>query len=129
VLLSSIEDSLQTKVYEKGINFDQRKSPIIWKKGEVIGSGSFGTVNYCTYVDEEVCWISYICVQVFLARNDITGELMVVKEIFIGEETESDVLSLLEEVNLLKSLEHENIVKYMGSSYDKEAKKIHIFTV
>ncbi|GLE04455.1 hypothetical protein PINS_up013397 [Pythium insidiosum] len=79
-----------------------------WKKGEVLGSGSYGTV--------------------YLARNERTGALMAAKEILIAEETEADVRSASREVELLRSLRHENVVKYLGSHVDPDAKKLYIFT-
>ncbi|KAJ0403101.1 hypothetical protein ATCC90586_001279 [Pythium insidiosum] len=79
-----------------------------WKKGEVLGSGSYGTV--------------------YLARNERSGALMAAKEILVAEETEADVRSASREVELLRSLRHENVVKYLGSHVDAEAKKLYIFT-
>ncbi|KAK1935056.1 Mitogen-activated protein kinase kinase kinase 2 [Phytophthora citrophthora] len=79
-----------------------------WKKGSSIGAGSYGTV--------------------FLARDEDTGCLMAVKEILISEETETAVREATREVELLRSLKHENIVKYLGCHVDTKAQTLSIFT-
>ncbi|CAI5756584.1 unnamed protein product [Candida verbasci] len=72
--------------------------PDNWLKGTKIGSGSFGTV--------------------YLGMNPFTGELMAVKQInLIGDETDfSKYEEQQREMQLLKELNHENIVRYFGSS-------------
>ncbi|KAG5460960.1 MAG: hypothetical protein BJ554DRAFT_6927, partial [Olpidium bornovanus] len=74
-----------------------------WIKGEVIGKGSFGTV----------------C----LGMNPRSGELLAVKQVELPSETRlaanddrkrSMLQALQREINLLKNMEHENIVRYMG---------------
>ncbi|KAH7492527.1 hypothetical protein KRP22_001920 [Phytophthora ramorum] len=79
-----------------------------WKKGASIGVGSYGTV--------------------FLARDEDTGSLMAVKEILISEETDSAIREATREVDLLRSLKHENIVKYLGCHVDNKAQTLSIFT-
>ncbi|KAL3666118.1 hypothetical protein V7S43_008908 [Phytophthora oleae] len=79
-----------------------------WKKGSSIGAGSYGTV--------------------FLARDEDTGCLMAVKEIQISEETETAIREATREVELLRSLKHENIVKYLGCHVDNKAQTLSIFT-
>ncbi|KAE8901444.1 hypothetical protein PF005_g11845 [Phytophthora fragariae] len=79
-----------------------------WKKGASIGAGSYGTV--------------------YLARDEDTGCLMAVKEILISEETDSAIREATREVELLRSLKHENIVKYLGCHVDNLAQTLSIFT-
>ncbi|KAG6974493.1 hypothetical protein JG688_00003050 [Phytophthora aleatoria] len=79
-----------------------------WKKGASIGAGSYGTV--------------------FLARDEDTGCLMAVKEIPILEETDYAIREATREVELLRGLKHENIVKYLGCHVDNRAQKLSIFT-
>lgn len=67
--------------------------------------------------------------QVYLARDERTGSLMAVKEILIAEENDLDISTATKEVDLLRSLRDENIVKYLGSYVDNDAKKLFIFTV
>ena len=82
--------------------------PENWLKGARIGSGSFGTV--------------------YLGMNPFTGELMAVKQIPLVNEngnnsdTENIQNSMQEqqrEMMLLKELNHENIVRYFGSTTDE----------
>ncbi|OQR90442.1 mitogen-activated protein kinase kinase kinase [Thraustotheca clavata] len=90
-----------------GINL---KYPSIfpWKKGEMLGTGSFGAV--------------------YLARNEYTGDLMAVKEISYSEEAGDEVVAIQQEVFVLRSLDHPNIVKYLGSEYNEQSKTLYIFT-
>ncbi|KAH9101548.1 hypothetical protein LEN26_009642 [Aphanomyces euteiches] len=82
--------------------------PLQWKRGELLGSGSFGSV--------------------YLARNEATGDLMAVKEIPCVEETVGDIAAFQNEVKLMRSLSHPNIVTYMGSEYDTASNMLYIFT-
>ncbi|TYZ64318.1 hypothetical protein PybrP1_007535 [[Pythium] brassicae (nom. inval.)] len=79
-----------------------------WRKGDSIGSGSYGTV--------------------YLARDERTGGLMAVKEILIEDENDADISSATKEVDLLRSLRDDHVVRYIGSYVDLEAKKLFIFT-
>lgn len=89
----------------------EQSGPSRWIKGTVIGSGSFGTV--------------------YLGMNSITGELMAVKqvELLSDKETEQRKMSMIDalqrEMNLLRDLQHENIVQYLGSN--SEEKFLNIF--
>ncbi|CAK4397407.1 unnamed protein product [Aphanomyces euteiches] len=83
--------------------------PLQWKRGELLGSGSFGSV--------------------YLARNEATGDLMAVKEIPCVEETVGDIAAFQNEVKLMRSLSHPNIVTYMGSEYDTASNMLYIFTM
>lgn len=78
-----------------------------WHKGALIGAGSFG--------------------HVFLGMNASTGMLMAVKQVVIppagsnADRRRQEMLESLEsEIELLKTLEHPNIVQYLGSSSDGE---------
>ncbi|RUS15096.1 hypothetical protein BC937DRAFT_92907 [Endogone sp. FLAS-F59071] len=82
-------------------------APIIkWMKGSLIGRGTFGDV--------------------YLGLNPMTGELMAVKQVelpVVNSATEdrkqSMVDALQREIALLKVLQHENIVQYLGSQSDE----------
>jgi len=65
---------------------------------------------------------------VYLARDEDTGSLMAVKELVISEETDTAIREATREVELLRSLKHENIVKYLGYHVDSEAQTLSIFT-
>lgn len=92
---------------------DQEKmGPSRWIKGTLIGSGSFGTV--------------------YLGMNSITGELMAVKQVELArgnKETEQRKQAMLDamerEMNLLRDMQHENIVQYLGSN--SEGNFLNIF--
>ncbi|TFK42548.1 hypothetical protein BDQ12DRAFT_281513 [Crucibulum laeve] len=78
-----------------------------WIKGALIGAGSFG--------------------KVYLGMDASNGLLMAVKQVELpsgsgpNEERKKSMLSALErEIELLKNLQHENIVQYLYSSIDEE---------
>jgi mitogen-activated protein kinase kinase kinase len=88
----------------KGDSWDNVK----WMQGALIGQGSFGSV--------------------FLALHAVTGELMAVKQVEVPSNSnstldrkkESMVAALKREIDLLRDLQHENIVQYLGSNSDDE---------
>lgn len=88
----------------KGDSFDG----VNWMQGTLIGQGSFGSV--------------------FLALHAVTGELMAVKQVEVpsnsnsnlDKKKESMVAALKREIDLLRDLQHENIVQYLGSNSDEE---------
>jgi len=75
----------------------QEPQQIRWKKGELLGVGSFG--------------------KVFLGLNLDTGELMAVKVIPIPEEEHAE--ELIREISLMKVLFNEHIVRYIGTERDE----------
>ena len=88
----------------KGDSWDNVK----WMQGALIGQGSFGSV--------------------FLALHSVTGELMAVKQVEVPSNSnstmdkrkESMVAALKREIDLLRDLQHPNIVQYLGSNSDAE---------
>jgi len=85
------------------------KGPSVWHKGAKIGQGSYGSV--------------------FLGLDGLTGELMAVKEVDLPTSSEDSrnkmVVALKREMDLLRELHHENIVRYLGTASD--SKKMYIF--
>jgi serine/threonine protein kinase len=78
------------------------ETTIKWIKGALIGAGSFG--------------------QVYLGMDAATGLLMAVKQVSlptgsgVNQERKKAMLSALErEIELLRELQHENIVQYHGA--------------
>eukprot|EP01062_Namystynia_karyoxenos_P037519 TRINITY_DN27315_c0_g1_i2.p1 TRINITY_DN27315_c0_g1~~TRINITY_DN27315_c0_g1_i2.p1 ORF type:complete len:905 (+),score=136.75 TRINITY_DN27315_c0_g1_i2:160-2874(+) len=91
---------------------DHREGTVHWKKGVQLGKGAFGEVH--------------------LGLNEVTGELMAVKAINFGVDADSQgrMHELQQEVNLMKSLEHPNIVQYYFSQAERtqyDAVEVHIF--
>ena len=88
----------------KGESWDNVK----WMQGALIGQGSFGSV--------------------YLALHAVTGELMAVKQVEVPSNSNSNldkkksnmVAALKREIDLLRDLQHENIVQYLGSNSDDE---------
>ncbi|KAL8971516.1 MAG: hypothetical protein Q9183_001018 [Haloplaca sp. 2 TL-2023] len=87
----------------KGESWDNEK----WMKGALIGQGSFGSV--------------------YLALHAVTGELMAVKQVevpstsisTVDKKKENMINALRREIDLLRDLQHENIVQYLGSNIDE----------
>lgn len=78
--------------------------PKNWTKGELIGQGAFGSV--------------------YLGMDNDSGQLMAVKQVTItpsqgttpvAKRLAEHILSLEEEVHLLQSFHHPNIVRYLGT--------------
>ncbi|XP_013411766.1 ankyrin repeat domain-containing protein 12, partial [Lingula anatina] len=78
-----------------------------WKKGNVLGKGAFGTV-WCGLTD--------------------VGELIAVKQINLNvhdmDKAEKEYEKIQEEVDLLKTLKHKNIVGYLGTSLEDDTVNI-----
>ncbi|CAH2449721.1 Signal transducing MEK kinase [Komagataella phaffii CBS 7435] len=91
----------------KQLSIEEERGPQSWLKGARIGAGSFGTV--------------------FLGINSFTGELMAVKQVelptarSVNDAHGQNMLeSLKQEISLLRELDHENVVRCIGSSIDDE---------
>nr|XP_033800849.1 mitogen-activated protein kinase kinase kinase 19 isoform X2 [Geotrypetes seraphini] len=74
------------------------EDPIMWTKGEILGKGAYGTV-YCGLTSQ--------------------GKLIAAKQVNLDTSdqasTEKEYKKLQEEVDLLKTLKHVNIVGYLGT--------------
>ncbi|NXG74180.1 M3K19 kinase, partial [Baryphthengus martii] len=74
------------------------KDPVMWTRGEVLGKGAYGTV-YCGLTSH--------------------GQLIAVKQVILDTSdqptTEKEYQKFHEEVDLLKTLKHVNIVTYLGT--------------
>ena len=82
-----------------------------WTLGSRIGEGSFGVVH--------------------VGMNNLTGKLMAVKSMNIPSSSSSTSRQLMDdlrlEIDLMKSFEHPNIVRYIGCEMDKKKQVLHIF--
>ena len=76
-----------------------------WKRGEAIGKGSFG--------------------EVYKAMND-KGKLFAVKQLNMAGK-QHEVEDLLREIEMMKELEHPNIVAYVGACVDEDKGLVYIF--
>ncbi|XP_050375738.1 mitogen-activated protein kinase kinase kinase 1-like isoform X2 [Argentina anserina] len=78
-----------------------------WQRGQLLGSGSYGTV-YEGFTDD--------------------GFFFAVKEVSLldqGSQGKQSLLQLEQEIHLLSQFEHDNIVQYLGT--DKDESKLYIF--
>ncbi|GMH60327.1 hypothetical protein TrST_g5641 [Triparma strigata] len=78
-----------------------------WRKGQKIGSGSFGTV--------------------YLGMNEASGTLMAIKTMNIANAEQSDIEDLQQEIDVMRILSHPNIVRYFGAELDDEEGSLNIF--
>lgn len=72
-------------------------SPLQWRKGEVIGEGTFG--------------------KVFKGLNEKTGELLAIKQLCTIDGSDKDIILLEKEINIMWNLSHEYIVRYAITTY------------
>ena len=70
-----------------------------YQLGEVIGRGAFGFVHR--------------------ALNVKTGDFVAVKKYEMAEVPEKELQQIVEEANLMKSLDHENVVQFYGATRDE----------
>ena len=75
-----------------------------WKKGQMVGEGSFG--------------------RVYKGINDSTGELIAVKQFCLLDGSDNEIDSFRREIETMESLEHKNIVRYLGT--DRTDKNLYI---
>lgn len=68
---------------------------IRWQRGQILGQGAYGTV--------------------YLGLNLDTGELMAIKQLDTNQLSRKEMMALENEVNMMRGLYHENIVRYLGT--------------
>jgi hypothetical protein len=79
-----------------------------WKKGQLLGTGSFG--------------------QVYQGLNLDTGAMLAVKVLTVPSSGRQDILEEIhQEIELMSSLSHANIVQYLGAEVDVRARELFIF--
>ncbi|XP_034594583.1 mitogen-activated protein kinase kinase kinase 3 isoform X4 [Setaria viridis] len=80
-----------------------------WKKGKLLGSGTFG--------------------QVYLGFNSESGKFCAIKEVQVildDPKSKERLRQLNQEVDILRQLSHQNIVQYYGSELTDEALSIYL---
>jgi len=104
-MIEDVEVTGDDEEEHKAVTSNGGKRAIKWIKGALIGAGSFGSV--------------------YLGMDAFHGLLMAVKQVELptgsapNEERKKSMLSALErEIELLKELQHDNIVQYLDSSSD-----------
>uniref|UniRef100_A0A7S1HX39 Protein kinase domain-containing protein n=1 Tax=Eutreptiella gymnastica TaxID=73025 RepID=A0A7S1HX39_9EUGL len=89
---------------------DEMKTPVVdltdWKKGNILGKGSFGEV----YLG--------------LLKN---GKFIAVKTVVFGKECEEDLKAFQAELDVMKSVHHPNVVQYLGSEFQEDLNMLNIF--
>lgn len=88
------------------IGFSAQGRELLWQKGELIGAGSYGKVYRCI--------------------DAISGEIIAVKEIKIrrGSNSKQLVGAVSQELKVLSTLEHPNIIRYLGAEYTRSSKSV-----
>jgi tRNA A-37 threonylcarbamoyl transferase component Bud32 len=81
---------------------------VLWKKGELVGRGSFG--------------------KVYSGINLTTGERIAVKEVRVrrSKRNKQHLKALQQEIRILGSLEHRNIIKYLGTEFTNYTLRIFL---
>eukprot|EP01138_Halocafeteria_seosinensis_P002177 gb/GECG01002227.1/.p1 GENE.gb/GECG01002227.1/~~gb/GECG01002227.1/.p1 ORF type:complete len:1084 (+),score=159.24 gb/GECG01002227.1/:1-3252(+) len=92
-------------VFSQEAQKHQQRDGIRWQRGEVLGAGAFGTV--------------------YLGLRTDTGQLMAVKQLCIDEVSAKELAVLENEIEMLKDLQHSNIVQYIGT--ERKADSLCIF--
>lgn len=96
-----VQEQLSAAPAGQEVAEEQPPEPFSWTKGELIGIGAFG--------------------HVFSALNNSTGELVAVKQVSFAKDealqgrVSEHVKALRAEVEMLKKIKHENIVRYLGT--------------
>ncbi|ORZ10194.1 kinase-like domain-containing protein [Absidia repens] len=107
----------QQQQQQKDLNHNNNDNggDVQWIRGKLIGKGSFG--------------------RVYLAFNVVSGEVIAVKQVEIPR-TKSDRLdvhqndmvnALYREIAMLRDLDHETIVQYLGYGVDEQEAVVNIF--
>lgn len=94
----------QSQLAKQDLSRPEVLAPKNWQSAEILGFGSFGRVLF--------------------AYNSDTGETMAVKQIpIVGlqyEDAQERLREIQQEIEILSQLNHRNIVRYLGSTRDRE---------
>ena len=96
----------QKKIKRSSLRGSPRNKQFKWKKGDLIGNGGFGTVH------------------IAMIESD-GGKIIAVKNVPVIADKPGKLSALKNEIELMKSLEHVNIVQYKGA--EREGESLNIF--
>ncbi|CAD8114721.1 unnamed protein product [Paramecium sonneborni] len=100
-VLESSNSNKQVQDSSSNSQFDFSSQIPTFTEGEMIGAGSFG--------------------QVYIAQENRTGKIYAVKKINLkGDFDKEDLEGLKSEINLLKSIKHKNIIRYVWNSENED---------
>lgn len=95
-----------------------------WQRGALLGSGSFGKGMSVVHVHASTdIW------PVYLGLNLDSGELIAVKQVeLVGDVTMHvpELAALQHEISVMRTLNNENIVRYLGSSIEENVFNIFL---
>lgn len=97
IIIPPINNTLTNKEIKSPI-IQHNEYEFIWKKGQLLGKGSYG--------------------QVFSGINLSNGERIAVKEVKLqhtSKKYQQQIQALQQEIKILSSLEHRNIINYLGT--------------
>ncbi|CAK69929.1 unnamed protein product (macronuclear) [Paramecium tetraurelia] len=97
ILIQNNSDGYDSET-EQHVHHVESLVKIQWKKGELIGQGSFGRVYKCMDIK--------------------TGRILAVKQIELGYVEKESLESFHQEIKILQQLKHKNIVEYYGCDED-----------
>ncbi|KAK6924251.1 Protein kinase domain [Dillenia turbinata] len=92
-----------------GLNESTNSTPSKWKKGKLLGRGTFG--------------------HVYLGFNSESGQMCAIKEVrlVLDDQNSRECLKQLnQEISLLSQLSHPNIVQYYGSELGEETLSVYL---
>eukprot|EP01041_Mallomonas_annulata_P004445 gene4445-8858_t len=106
-----LQQQLQQNNIDVEVEVDEEDSiaeELLWQKGDKLGAGSYG--------------------QVYCGINLITGEMMAIKEVRLGNENtaKEQAYALQMEIKILSNLDHPNIIKYLGAEYSADTLRIFL---
>ena len=92
-----------------------------WKLGKCIGQGSFGSVYTCL---DSVTGKHIACKMMAIPTASVAPEGAPSRG---PTKAESELRALCSEIELMRSLEHPNIVRYLGTHVDDQQLQLYIF--
>ena len=122
---TSKTDSLIEVKEKLDLSSDTRRR-INWIKGPLIGAGSFAKVFYAVNCDTgEIMAVKQVELRTSVQRRCSVAKPSVAQQAGVQSAREKMLDALQREITLLKDLEHENIVSYLG--FDEQDGTVNVF--